>query len=281
MTIAITGATGQLGRLAIAAIKERGKGAETIALIRDPAKASDLGVSVREADYTKPETLEAAMQGVDRLVLISSSDFNDRAAQHRNVINAARKAGVGHIIYTSILNCEASPMMIADDHKATEAEIGRSGIPATMLRNGWYTENYTGSLGGAIQAGAMIGCAGDGKLSTASRADFAEAIAVVATGSGHEGKVYELAGDSAYTMADMAAEVSALTGKPIPYNSLPQAAYADILKSFGLPEHFAVILADADACAAKGSLFDDSGVLSRLIGRPTTPMKATVAAALK
>lgn len=281
MTIAITGATGQLGRLAIAAIKRRRPGADLVALVRDPAKAADLGVPARAFDYTRPEGLAATLAGVDTLVLISSNDFNDRVGQHRNVISAAKAAGVKHLVYTGILKGPASPMLMAHDHIATEKAIAESGIPATILRNGWYIENYTGSLGAAIGAGAMIGSAGEGRISAAARADFAEAIAVVVAGGEHAGKAYELAGDEAFTMAQMAAEVSRITGKTIPYNSLPKDVYAGILQSFGLPEGFAMVLADSDAHSANGALFDDSRTLSKLIGRPTTPMADVVAAALK
>jgi NAD(P)H dehydrogenase (quinone) len=277
MKIAVTAATGQLGSLAIASLKKKLPREQIVALARDPGKGSGLGVEIRAADYRKPETLAPALQGVGRLVLISSGDFDGRFAQHLNVIRAAQAAGVGHIVYTSILKGLASPMVIAEDHKETEKAIASSGIPSTMLRNGWYTENYTGSLGGALAAGAMIGSAGDGRLSTAARADYADAIAAVAAGTGHEGKIYELAGDTAHTMAEMAAEVSRLVGRTIPYNNLPMETYAGILKSFGLPEGFAFVLADADARAAEGALFDDSGTLGRLIGRPTTPMAQTVA----
>jgi NAD(P)H dehydrogenase (quinone) len=280
MKIAVTAATGQLGSLAIASLKKQLPQGQIVALARDPAKGSGLGVEIREADYRKPDTLARALQGVTRLVLISSGDFDGRFAQHLNVIRAAQAAGTGHIIYTSILKGLGSPMLIAEDHKETEKAIVASGIPSTMLRNGWYTENYTGSLGGALAAGAMIGSAGNGQLSTAARADYADAIAAVAAGSGHEGKVYELAGDTAHTMAGMAAEVSRLVGRSIPYNNLPMETYAGILKSFGLPEGFAFVLADADARAAEGALFDDSGTLGRLIGRPTTPMAQTVAKAV-
>ena len=279
-TIAITGATGHLGRLAIAALKTRAPDAHLVALARNPAAAADLGTEVRAADYAQPATLATALTGIDVLVLISSSDFNDRAGQHRAVIDAARRAGVGRIVYTSILGADTSAMGLAADHVTTEADLRASGIPHTILRNGWYTENYTGALGGALAAGAMIGSAGEGRISSAARADYAEAIAVVAPDAGQAGKVHELAGDTAYTMADMAAEVSRLTGKTIPYNSLPEAAYAGILASFGLPAGFAALIADADAQAAKGALFNDSHTLSRLIGRPTTPMATTVAAAL-
>jgi NAD(P)H dehydrogenase (quinone) len=277
-TIAVTGATGHLGRLAIAALKTRAPGDRLVALARNPEAAADLGVEVRAFDYTAADP--AALRGVDVLVLISSNSFEDRAGQHRRVIDAAKAAGVGRIVYTSILKGDASPMKIAADHAATEAYLRASGLPFTLLRNGWYTENYTGSLGGALQAAAMIGSAGEGRLSTAARADYAEAVAVVASGAGHEGKVYELAGDAGHTMAEMAAEVSRLTGKAVPYNSLPEGVYAGILEGFGLPVGFAALLADADARAAEGALFDDSRTLSRLIGRPTTPMAATVAAAL-
>ncbi len=277
-TIAITGATGQLGRLAITALKTRAPGDKIIALARSPEKAADLGVEVRAFDYTQIDP--KALAGVDVLVLISSNDFNDRAGQHKAAIDAGKAAGVGRIVYTSILKGEASTMILAQDHIVTEAALKASGVDYTILRNGWYTENYTGSLAGAIAAGALIGSTGEGRISSAARADYAEAIAVVAAGQGHAGKVYELAGDTAYTMAEMAAEVSRQTGKTIPYNALPEAVYAGILESFGLPPAFSAILADSDVQASKGALFDDSHTLSRLIGRPTTPMAATVAAAL-
>ncbi len=275
-TIAVTGATGQLGRLAIAALRARG--AQPLALVRDPAKAADLGVPARAFDYTAADP--AALAGVDVLVLISSSSFDDRAGQHRAVIDAARAAGVGRIVYTSLLRADTTPMKLAADHADTEAALRASGIPATVLRNGWYTENNTGSLGGALQAGAMIGSAGEGRISSAARVDYAQAIAVVASAEGHAGQTYELAGDDSHSMAEMAAEVSRLTGRTIPYNTLPEAVYAGILESFGLPAAFAALLADADATAADGALYDDSRTLSRLIGRPTTPMAQTVAAAL-
>jgi NAD(P)H dehydrogenase (quinone) len=278
MTIAITGATGQLGRLALANLKLRAPSQTVIALARDPAKAADLGVSVRAFDYHKADA--AALAGVETLVLISSNDFNDRIGQHAAVIAAAKAAGVKRIVYTSILKADTSPMILAQDHKATEAAIKASGLSATILRNGWYTENYTGSLGGSLAAGAMIGSVGAGRIATASRADFAEAIAVTASTPGHEGKTYELAGDTGFTMSDMAAEVSRQTGKTIPYNSLPEATYDGILQSFGLPQALTAALADSDAKAADGWLLDESRTLSHLIGRPTTAMATTVREAL-
>lgn len=278
MTLALTGATGQLGRLAIAALKARGHA--PIALVRDLAKAADLGTEARAFDYKATSTLAPALAGVTTLVLISSNDFDDRMGQHRNVLDAAQKAGVSRILYTSLLRAETTPMLLAADHKATEGLIRASGLGFTILRNGWYTENHTGSLGGAIAAGALIGSAGDGRFSSAARADYAEAIAVTATTEGHAGKIHELAGDVGYSYAELAAEVSRQTGKTIPYNDLPPATYAGILESFGLPAGFAHVLADSDVQAGQGALYDDSRTLSRLIGRPTTPMADTVAQAL-
>ncbi len=278
MTIAITGATGHLGRLAIAALKARGGTA--VALVRSPEKAGDLGVPARAFDYTKPETLAPALAGVKTLVLISSNDFNDRAGQHRAVIDAAKAAGVEHVVYTSLLKGDASPMVLAADHIATEAHLKASGLAHTLLRNGWYTENYTGSLGGAIAAGAMIGATPSGRVSPAARADYAEAIAAVVTRPGALGKVYELAGDTALTLPEFAAEVARISGKPVGYHALSEADYAAALQGFGLPEGFAKVLADSDAKADKGALEDHGKALSALIGRPTTPVAETIAAAL-
>jgi NAD(P)H dehydrogenase (quinone) len=275
-TIAVTGATGQLGRLAIEALKARG--AAPIALVRSPEKAADLGVDLRAFDYTKADP--AALKGVDVLVLISSNDFNDRVGQHRAVINAAKAAGVGRIVYTSILKGALNPSILAQDHIGTEAALVESGLPVTLLRNGWYTENYTGALGAAVEHGAILGAAGKGKVSSAARKDYAEAIAVVATGAGHEGKTYELAGDTWFTGDDLAAAVAKAAGKPVAYVNMAEADYAKALEGFGLPAGFAAILADSDARSADGSLFDDSRTLSRLIGRPTTPFAETVAEAI-
>lgn len=278
MTIAITGATGQLGRLAIAALQARGQ--TPIALVRDPAKAADLKSEARAFDYSATQTLPPALKGVDTLVLISSNDVQNRMAQHRHVIAAAKAAGVSRILYTSILRADTSPMLLAADHKATEEAIRASGLPFTFLRNGWYTENQTAGLAGAIAAGALIGSGGEGRFSTAARADYAEAIAVTAASPGHENVIHELAGDGSHSYAELAAEVSRQTGRTIPYNDLPPDSYAGILESFGFPAGFAHVLADSDVQAAKGALFDDSHTLSRLIARPTTPMAATVAATL-
>ncbi|WP_242919786.1 SDR family oxidoreductase [Pontibacter liquoris] len=281
MKIAVTGATGQLGRLVIARLKEKAATDTLIGLVRSPQKAADLGIEVREADYDQPETLDPALKGVDTLLLISGSEVGKRATQHRNVIDAAKKAGVKWIVYTSLLHTDTSSLSLATEHLATEAALERAGIPYTLLRNGWYTENYTGSISGALAGGAFIGSAGDGKISGATRADYAEAAVAVLTGKGHEGRKYELAGDEAFTLRDLAAEISRQTGKTIPYKNLPEADYAAALTSFGLPEGLAQAIAGWDTGASRGDLFDDSRQLSTLIGRPTTPLADAVAEAIK
>ncbi len=281
MTIAITGATGQLGRLVIEKLKARIPANDIVALARSPAKAAGLGVAVREADYSKPETLAKALAGVDTLLLISSSEIGQRTSQHRNVIEAAKKAGVKRIVYTSLLRADASPLSLAGEHLAAEAELKASGVPFTILRNGWYTENYTGSIGGALANGAFVGSAGEGKISSAARADYAEAAVAALTGEGHAGKTYELAGDEAFALKDLAAEISRQSGKTIPYKNLPEADYAAALAGFGLPEGIAKAIASWDVGASRGALFDNGRQLSKLIGRPTAPLSATVAAALK
>lgn len=280
MTIAITGANGQLGRIAIAHLKTLTAPAGIIALARDPASVADLGVTARAFDYTRPDTLAPALEGVQTLALISSSDFNDRVGQHRNVIGAAQAAGVTRILYTSILKADRSPLFIAQDHRATEALIAASGLAATILRNGWYTENWTATLGGALAAGALIGAAGDARFTPATRRDYAQALAIAAADTIHAGQTYELGGDEGFTLRDLAAEVSRRTGRDLPYNNLPGDVYQGILESFGLPAGFAQLLVDVDLKAHEGWLEDDSKTLSHLLGRPTTRLQAAIAAAL-
>ncbi|MNJ92994.1 Quinone oxidoreductase 2 [compost metagenome] len=276
MKIAIAGATGQLGRVTVQKLKEKTAAENLVALVRTPEKATDLGIEARAFDYTKPETLVEALKGVDKLFLISGNEIGQREIQHKNVINAAKEAGVKSVVYTSLLNAATSEMALAPEHAATEKALIDSGMSYTILRNGWYTENYAGSIAGAIQAGGFIGSAGDGKISSATREDFAEAAAVVLTTEGHENKIYELGGDEAYTLSDLAAEISKQTGKDIPYNNLPEADFAGILVSVGLPEGFAKILADSDAKASKGALYTEDKTLSKLIGRKTTPLAEVV-----
>jgi len=280
MKIGVTGATGQLGHLVVGKLKEKVSAESIVALVRTPEKAAELGLEARAFDYVKPESLAASLVDIDKLLLISGNELGQRLPQHLSVIEAAKKAGVKHIIYTSILHADTSSLLLAKEHLATEVAIKASGLTYTILRNGWYTENYTGSAKGAIGAGAFIGCAGEAKVSSAARIDYADAAAVVLYGDGHENKTYELAGDTAYTLTELAAEISVQTGKTIPYNNLTETQYADILKSFGLPADLAEMLADSDTGASKGGLFDDSKVLSTLICRPTTPLAAVLADAI-
>jgi NAD(P)H dehydrogenase (quinone) len=281
-TLFITGATGQLGRLVIDALLETVPASAIVAGVRDPAKEAavaihDRGVEVRVADYSRPETLASALAGVDRLLLISGSELGQRTAQHRNVIAAAKDADVGLIAYTSILHADTSPLFLAGEHRETEAALAESGVPFVLLRNGWYTEVYTWRIAPALQHGAFLGASGEGRISSAARADYAGAAAVVLAGGDHAGRTYELAGDASYMLADFVAAVAESSGKPLPYRNMNPEDYRTALLVAGVPEKFAMILSDTDAGVAKGALFDDSGDLARLIGRPTTPFRATVA----
>lgn len=282
--IVVTGATGQLGRLVIAALLRKVAAAEIVAAVRSPDKAADLaalGVQVRHADYSRPDTLAAAFAGADKLLLISSSEVGQRVSQHQAAIAAAARAGVRLLAYTSLLRTDSSPLGLAAEHLATEATLKDAGVPFVLLRNGWYTENYAASIPAALAHGVLLGSAGEGRIASAARADYAEAAAAVLTGEGHAGKVYELAGDDSYTLAEFAAEVASQSGKPVVYKDLPEADYKAALLGFGLPAPIADLLADSDAGAAQGGLFDDGHQLSALIGRATTPLASVVQAALQ
>ncbi|RLM19638.1 NAD(P)-dependent oxidoreductase [Brenneria alni] len=277
--IAVTGASGQLGRLVIEELLDEVPASDVLALVRDVTKVADLaarGVQVKAADYNQPAALVSALQGVDKVLLISSSEVGQRTAQHRNVIEAAQQAKVKLLAYTSLLHADTSPLALATEHKETEAVLKASGLPYVLLRNGWYTENYAASIPAALQHGVFIGSAGEGKIASAARADYAAAAAAVLTQDNQAGKVYELAGDEPYTLAELAAEVSRQSGKAIGYQDLPAAEYKAALVAAGLPEIFADLLVDSDIGASKGGLFDDSHQLSRLIGRSTTPLSTVV-----
>lgn len=282
--IVVTGATGKLGRLVIAGLLEKVPAAEIVAAVRTPEKAADLaalGVGVREADYDRPETLASAFRGADKVLLISGSDLGaDRVMQHQNAIDAAKAASIDLLAYTSELRADTSPLKLAAAHKETEQNIQNSGLPFVFLRNGWYFENQTMMLGPAVQHGAILGAAGDGRFASAAIADYAAAAVAVLTQPGQENKIYELAGDFPYTMAEMAAEVTKQAGKPVVYTDLPPDAYQGALVGFGLPAFMAEYLVDAEVCAAKGELDDRSGELHALIGRPTGTLAEAVAAAL-
>lgn len=277
--IAITGATGQLGQRVIENLLKTVPARQIVAIVRNPAKADALskqGITVRQADYIDQTAFTTALNGVEKLLLISSSEVGQREPQHKNVINAAKAAGVKFIAYTSLLHADKSPLGLADEHVATEKALADSGIPFALLRNGWYTENYLASAPPAIEHGVFIGAAGDGKIAAATRADYAAAAAKVISEDGHAGKVYELAGDNPWTLSELAAELSKQSGKPVVYQNLSEADFAAALKSVGLPAGLADMLADSDTGASKGGLFDDSHTLSKLIGRATTPLAESV-----
>ncbi|WP_321308480.1 SDR family oxidoreductase [Marinifilum fragile] len=281
MKIAVTGATGQLGSQVVEQLKSRVSNKNIVALVRDTEKAANLGVETREFDYSKPDNLSKALNGIDHLLLISGTEFGQRTIQHKNVINAAKEAGVKWIVYTSLLHADTSHLNLAAEHIETEEILTNSGLEFTILRNGWYSENYTASVPGAVSGGAFLGSAINGKISSAARADYAEAAAIVIANETHKGKVYELAGDDFYTLTDLAAMISEQTGKNIPYNNLPEEEYANILKNIGLPEGLAIGLASWDVSASHGALFDNSRTLSSILGRPTTPISESVKVALQ
>jgi NAD(P)H dehydrogenase (quinone) len=279
----VTGASGQLGMLVIDTLLETVPANAIVAGMRDPAKNDgtanalrEKGVEVRTADYTRPETLTSALAGIDRLLLISSSENGKRKVHHRNVINAAKNAGVGLIAYTSILHADTSPLFLAEEHRDTEAALTEAGVPFVFLRNGWYTEVYTWRLPLALKHNVFMGAAGEGRISSAARADYARAAATVLAGDDHAGRIYELAGDASFTLAELVAVVAEASGKPMTYQNMTQEEFKSAALKAGLPEMVARILSDTDAGVAKGALFDNGGALARLIGRPTTPFRTTI-----
>ncbi|EPB4369527.1 SDR family oxidoreductase [Citrobacter freundii] len=277
--IAITGATGQLGQHVIESLLKTVPASQIVAIVRNPAKATALsqqGITVRQADYSDEAAFTTALQGIDKLLLISSSEVGQRAPQHRNVINAAKAAHVKFIAYTSLLHADTSPLGLADEHVATEQMLAEFGIAHALLRNGWYTENYLASAPAALEHGVFIGAAGEGKIASATRADYAAAAARVISEDGHAGITYELAGDAGWTLSQLAAELAKQSGKKVVYQNLSEADFAAALKGVGLPAGLADMLADSDTGASKGGLFDDSHTLSKLIGRPTTSLADSV-----
>lgn len=277
--IVVTGASGQLGRLVIEALLKKLPAGEIVAAVRNPENVADLaarGVQVRQADYDQPASLLVAFKGADKLLLISASEVGRRVPQHRAVIDAAKAAGVGLLAYTSILHADTSPLPLAAEHKETESLIRASGLPAVILRNGWYTENYTAGIPTALQYGVVLGSAKQGRIASAARADFAEAAAAVLTQENQAGRIYELAGDESYTLSELAAEIAHQSGKAVAYQDLPESEFKAALLGAGLPDFLATLLAESDVGASKGGLFDDSRQLSALIDRPTTPLAEMV-----
>ena len=284
MSIVITGATGQLGRHVVEALLTRNVPAgEIVAAGRSIGKLNDFaarGVQVKPIDYTDPASVTRALEGARKVLLISGSEVGQRVEQHRTVIEAAAAAGVELIAYTSIANADTTGMKLAAEHQATEGILKDSGVPFTLLRNGWYLENYTEQLQGLLAPGALAGSAGMGKVSAASRMDYAEAAAAVLVADNQAGKVYELGGDHAFTLEELAQEISTAANKQVTYQDLPASDYAGLLAGFGVPQPFADILADCDLGIARGELLVSGSDLRELIGRPTTPMAAVVRSAV-
>ena len=281
--IAITGATGQLGRLVIEKLLKTVPANEIVAAVRSPQKADDLaalGIQVRHADYDQPDTLVKAFQGAEKLLLISANEIGRRLPQHRAVIDAAKKANIGLLAYTSILHADSSPLPLAAEHQATERLIQAADIPFVILRNGWYSENYLASVPAALQYGVLLGSAGEGRIASAARTDYAEAAAVVLTQINQAGRIYELAGDDSYTLTEFALEISRQTGKAVAYQNLPEGEFKAALVGAGLPESLATLLSESDVGASKGGLFDNGHQLSQLIGRPTTPIATQIQSAV-
>lgn len=282
MTIAVTGATGQLGRLVLEELLSGQEPGSLVAVVRDAAKAAELaarGVQVRVADYSDPVALTEALTGVDKLLLVSGSEVGARVAQHANVVNAAKAAGVGFIAYTSVLAADTTELILAPEHKATEELIRASGLDFTLLRNGWYTENYAPSVATAKQTGAVVAAAGDGRVASAARADYAAAAAAVLSSAGHEGRTYELSGDYAWDFKELATAITKVAGREVVYRPVSAPELVEVLTTAGLDAGTAGFLAALDSDTEAGLLATVTGELSRLIGRPTTPLLQALEAA--
>ncbi|MCX2926401.1 SDR family oxidoreductase [Streptomyces sp. NEAU-W12] len=283
MSIVVTGATGHLGRHVVEQLLEKVPAEQVTAVVRNPEKAADLaerGVRLAVADYSAPETFDGVFAAGDKVLLISGNEFDKgRVQQHRVVIEAARAAGVALLAYTSAPGTLTAAL--ADDHRGTEKALLESGVPYVLLRNGWYHEVYTENLAPVLEHDAVVAAAGEGRVSSAARADYAAAAVTVLTGEGHENKTYELGGDEAWSLAEYAAELSRQTGRKIAYKPVTVGELTGILAGAGLPEPMAAVFAGVDASIAKGELVVTGGDLTRLAGRPTTPLADAVAAALK
>ncbi|RDI96818.1 SDR family NAD(P)-dependent oxidoreductase [Dyella solisilvae] len=281
--IAVTGANGQLGRLVINQLLEQVSPDQVVAAVRDPENATDLralGVELRQADYDDPASLRKAFEGVEKVLLISSTVPGQRLRQHKAVIDAARDAGVKLIAYTSMLRADSSRSVLAAEHLATENYLVASGVDHVLLRNGWYIENHTAALPMAAEHGALMASSGSGRFASAARADYAAAAVAVLTQAGHANKTYELAGDTAFTLDDLATAVSARLNREIAYRDLSPTEYEAALLGMGLPQMIVDVIIDADAVALKGDLDSSSRELSTLIGRPTTTLAEAVRSAL-
>lgn len=281
MTIAVTAATGQLGTLVVDALLQRTTADQIVAIVRDAAKAEPLaakGVDVRIASYDDPAALSEALAGIDQVLLISGNEFGQRAQQHRNVIDAAIANDVSRIVYTSAPQADTSTLPVAPEHLATEQYLASTNVDHVLLRNNWYTENYASSVETAAATGSVLTSAGDGRVASASRRDFAEAAAVVLTTDGPVKQVYELAGDVAWTHSDLAAALAEVLGKPIEVANVSADEQTTVLTSAGLDAGLVGFIVGVDSGIKQGDLELATGDLTSLIGRPTTPIVETLRA---
>lgn len=284
-TIGVTGATGALGRIVVRLLRERHPDRKVVALVRDPAKAGDLaalGADVRPFDYDRPETLRPALAGIDKLLLISGNAVGERERQHRAVIEAARDAGVGLVAYTSVLRAGETTLAIAAEHKATEAVLREIGVPFVLLRHGWYCENYVFRVQAAVTSGTLPHCTGEGRISAAPRADFAEAaVAILTAPEPQAGKVYELAGSKSFTFNQLAAMAAKISGKRVEAVNLPKPEFEAAIVAIGMPAFVAGLIAKSDHGASEGGLLEEGRTMERVIGRPTVPMDEVLETALR
>ena len=283
MKIAITGATGQLGNLVIEQLLQLTAAQNIVALVRKIDKAEHFkvqGIELREFDYDRPETLVPALSGVDKLLLISANEIGRRTPQHQAVIDAAKVAGVPYLAYTSLLRADTSPLGLAQEHRETEKLIQDSGITYTFLRNNWYSENYLAGVAHTIEIGTLFGAAQDGRISSASRIDYAEAAAKVLTSTGHENKTYELAGSESFSLSDLATFIGQAVNKDIIYQNLSAEEYTQGLTQAGLPAGLVDVIVDADIQTIQGAMYSDSKDLEQLIGHKTTSIQDAIKAAL-
>lgn len=281
--IAVTAASSRFGAIVLGQLLEKFPAGQLVAVARDVAKLAPFaakGVCVSQASYDDPEALERSLAGAEKLLLIASKEFGQVARQHATAIAAAKRAGVGLIVYTSVLRADSTPLTLGREHAETEAVLRASGIPHIILRNGWFHEAYMPSLKPSLAHGAMVGCAGAGRISSAARSDYATAAVIALTGGAELGRTYELAGDYSYTLPELARELAWQVGKPVPYIEIPEADYVSLLVDARLPRAFAELIASWDVAASKGALFDEGRALGTLLGRPTVPISDAVRAEL-
>ncbi|MGG1679883.1 SDR family oxidoreductase [Neobacillus sp. NRS-1170] len=271
MKMLVTGATGKLGTKVVETLLKTVPASHLAVSVRNPEKAAELqarGVEVRQGDFDRPETLDSAFAGIDRLLLISADGDNEtRIRQHTDAVAAAERAGVKFIAYTSLANASETTMFLAPPHVATEAAILKTGIPFSFLRNNWYLENEIPSIQGVLAGAPWVTSAGSGKVGWALQQDYAEAAAAVLAGDGHENTIYELSGKPV-SQEELVSALSTVLGKEIPVQQVDDATYADIMKGAGLPDFLIPFLVGIQKGIRDGALEIESNDFEKLLGRP-------------